>query len=71
MVQKQITADMKISEIVEHFPETIEVFMEYGIACFGCGMSDKETLEQGVTLHGIDPEEILEDLNFIVAQESA
>jgi hybrid cluster-associated redox disulfide protein len=67
MVQKQITGNMKIAEIVEHFPETIEVFMEYGIACFGCGMANLETLEEGVSLHGIDPEEILEDLNFIVA----
>lgn len=63
---KEITGDMMIADIVQHYPETIEVFMEYGIACFGCNMSTQETLEQGVVLHGIDPEEILEDLNYIV-----
>jgi len=57
---------MIIAGVVQAFPETIEVFMEYGIHCFGCGMSAHETIEQGVQVHGIDPDELVDDLNFII-----
>jgi len=64
--QKQITKDMIISQIVMDYPEVVEVFMEFGIHCFNCGVAQFETLEQGVMAHGIDVEEILEDLNFVI-----
>ncbi len=64
--KKEITKDMIISQIVMDYPEVVEVFMEFGIHCFNCGAAQFETLEQGVMAHGIDVEEILEDLNFII-----
>jgi len=30
-----ITKDMTITEIVSKYPETVEVFQEYGMGCFG------------------------------------
>jgi len=65
-VEKHITKDMIIAEIVRDYPEVVEVFMEFGIHCFSCGAAQFETLEQGVMAHGIEVDEILEDLNFII-----
>lgn len=59
----KITSDMIILDVVAKYPETMEVFFEYGIHCVGCTMSQYETLEQGAALHGIDLDELLEDLN--------
>lgn len=61
-----ITKDMKIFDIVSTYPETMEVFIDYGIHCVGCTMSHIETLEQGAQGHGIDPDALLEDLNWII-----
>ena len=32
----QITKDMNIVEVVNKFPESIEVFQSFGMHCFGC-----------------------------------
>ena len=46
--QKQksyITKDMTISEIIELYPETMDVIMQYQLSCVGCGIADFETIE--------------------------
>lgn len=58
-----ITKKMKFSEIMEKYPETAEVFMNAGMHCFGCGMANIETIEQGCLSHGLKPEKIIEKLN--------
>lgn len=30
-----ITRDMSITDIVENYPETVEVFQKHGMHCFG------------------------------------
>jgi len=30
-----ITKDMSITDAVERYPETVDVFMKYGMHCFG------------------------------------
>lgn len=65
----KITGDMVIYEVVANYPETMEVFFDYGIHCVGCGMATQETIAQGIAGHGIDPELVLADLNWIIDQE--
>ena len=64
----KITKDMKIGEIVSKYPKTVQVFIKHQMMCFGCGMAQMETLEQGCTGHGIDVEEMLKDLNKVVEE---
>lgn len=59
----KITKDMTISEAVAKYPNTIEVFLEHGMGCFGCGIAQFETIEQGANAHGIDLKKLMEDLN--------
>lgn len=54
---------MPIGEIVQQHPETIPVFMSYGLGCIGCAVAQFETLEEGATSHGIDVEALVNDLN--------
>ncbi|MDI6715767.1 MAG: DUF1858 domain-containing protein [Actinomycetota bacterium] len=61
-----ITKDMSIAECVEQYPETVDVFQRYGLACFGCAVSRLENIEQGAALHGIDPNVLVAELNDVV-----
>ena len=58
-----ITKDMSIGEIVEKYPFTVQVFKDFGMGCLGCAIAHFETLEEGVTAHGIDLDDILVELN--------
>ena len=59
----KITKDMMIAEVIEKFPDTVEVFFENGFHCLGCAMSAHESLEDGCSVHGIDVDEFVKKLN--------
>ena len=58
-----ITKDMTIGETVDKHPETVEVFTKYGMGCLGCPATAFENIEQGAMVHGIDVNELVEELN--------
>ncbi len=62
----KITKDMGLLEIVQSYPETIEVFQKYGLGCIGCAAARFENLEAGAKVHGIDIEKMVEDLNAAI-----
>jgi hybrid cluster-associated redox disulfide protein len=61
-VQK-ITKQMKIEELIKKYPETVEIFSKHGFHCINCIAASFETIEQGAKAHGIDVEELIEELN--------
>src|SRR3989344_2263687 len=58
----KITKEMSFSEIIEKNPEAIGILMEKGMHCIGCGMATMETLEQGALMHGMNPDELVEEI---------
>ncbi|MGB9708278.1 MAG: DUF1858 domain-containing protein [Candidatus Pacearchaeota archaeon] len=60
---RKITKDMTFAQLLKKYPETAEVLFKEGMSCVGCPMAMQETLEQGAKAHGIDVNEMLEDLN--------
>jgi hybrid cluster-associated redox disulfide protein len=65
-----ITKDMPIGEVVQKYPQTIEVFLKHGLMCFGCAIARFENVEQGATAHGINVDTLMNDLNAAVPQSS-
>ena len=55
--------DTRIGEILEKAPEKADILLEIGMHCIGCPASLFETLEEACAVHGIDVEEVLEELN--------
>ena len=53
-----ISEDSKINDIITSHPETIGVFLKYGLACIGCSVSPFETVKQGGLAHGFDEKTI-------------
>ena len=73
--KQYVTKDMLMSEIVERYPELIEVLTyDYGLHCVSCFAAEMETLGQGALGHGMSDEEVdqmLETLNGVVADSKA
>ena len=65
-----ISKEMPIGDVVQKYPQTIEVFLKHGLMCFGCAIARFENVEQGATAHGIDVETLMTDLNAAVLQPS-
>ena len=61
-----ITKDMGILEVVQNYPETLEIFAQMGLGCIGCAAARFENLEAGAKVHGIDPDELVAQLNAVV-----
>lgn len=64
-----IQKDMIIMDVLKKYPDLFPVFFGHGIGCAGCGAAQFETIEQGVTLHGIDPDAFVTVLNEYIAKD--
>ena len=64
----KISKDMGIIDVIQSYPETIEVFQKYGFGCIGCAAARFENLEAGAKVHGIDVNKMVDDLNAAIAQ---
>ncbi len=67
-----ITRDMTIGDMVQKYPSAVEVLLEEGVHCVGCGAAYFETIEQGLAGHGKTEEEIndvLKRLNDSIPKE--
>lgn len=58
-----IDKNTKIGDLLEKAPEKADILLEAGMHCLGCPASQAETLEEACEVHGIDVEELLEQLN--------
>lgn len=63
----QITKDMTIEDVVEQFPETTQVFSRYGVGCLGCSAAQYDSIGEGAAVHGLDAEELVQELNACIA----
>ena len=69
----EITKQTPIGELVKDHPETVEVFLKFGLHCIGCPVSMMETIEQGAAGHGMSDEEIdnlVKELNEKIKEKS-
>lgn len=65
----KVSKDMNISEVVEKYPIVAHILMRYGLGCVGCIISSAETLEEGIAIHGLNPDDVIEEINFILEME--
>ncbi len=58
----EITRETVIGDIVDFDPDTAEVFLDCGMHCLDCPISRMETVEEACEVHGVDPDELIENL---------
>lgn len=61
--QPAVTADMLIGDILRQYPEAASVLMACGMHCLGCPSSQMESLADACTVHGIDVNDVLRQLD--------
>ena len=59
----KITKDMLIGEVLDIDSSAAEYFFEIGMHCLGCPASRGESVGQACEVHGVDANEIVEQLN--------
>lgn len=62
----KVTKEMGILEIVQNYPQSLEVFAKYGLGCIGCAAARFENLEAGAKVHGVDPEQMVAEINALI-----
>ena len=63
----KVTKDMTIGEILRANPAVAPVLLEAGMHCLGCPSAQAESLEEAAMVHGINPDDLVEDINDFLA----
>ena len=58
----RITKNTTIGYLLRMDPEIGNVLSSIGMHCLGCPSSQRETLEQAAEVHGLDPDDLVEDI---------
>ncbi|MGI6052434.1 MAG: DUF1858 domain-containing protein [Bilifractor sp.] len=64
---EQINKTTLIGEIVDKYPDTVDVLLNAGMHCLGCPASLAESLEDACMVHGIETQPVLDALNARIA----
>ena len=62
-MEKKITKDTIIAEVIQINPNAAQILMSYGMHCIGCAIAHGETVGQAAEVHGADLDAMLEELN--------
>lgn len=58
-----VSKDMTIGQVLAMDRGVAPIFMQIGMHCLGCPHSQMETVEQAAAVHGIDADELIDQLN--------
>lgn len=61
-----ITKDTIIADVLKSVPGSVDIFEKYNMGCFSCMGVQKESLEKGCLMHGIDVDGLIKELQTIV-----
>lgn len=59
----EVTKTTQIGEVLRLNPNAKEILLGFGLHCFGCPMSQMETLEEAAEVHGVDADLMVEKIN--------
>lgn len=66
-----INKDMIIADILAVDANLAPVLMASGMHCIGCPASQGESLEEACFVHGLEVDEVLDNLNEYLAQKNS
>jgi hybrid cluster-associated redox disulfide protein len=67
MSDQKITKDMTFGQVLKDYPQVAPIFMKFGMHCIGCHIAVTETIEQGAMAHGVDADQLINELNSVLS----
>lgn len=59
----KVTEDMIIRDVLMLDEGTMPIFIKHGMHCLFCPSASGESIKDACAVHGIDPKELVDDLN--------
>lgn len=66
----EITKDMLIGDILDKDRDTAQFFLNMGMHCLGCPSARGESLEMACAVHGVDVDDMVEEINTFLASKA-
>lgn len=63
----RVNKSTMIGELLQIDENVAPILLNIGMHCLGCPSSQMETIEQAAMVHGIEPQELVDRLNDVVA----
>ena len=67
-MEKTVTKEMSIGEVLNIHRGTARIFMEFGMHCLGCPHATAESLKDACAAHGANADELVAQLNEFLAE---
>ncbi len=64
----KVTKRITIGELLRLNENVSTVLMGFGLHCFGCPMSQMETLEEAAMVHGVDIDLMMDKINEFLSK---
>ncbi len=65
-----ITKETIIGDILDYDIGAAKFFMEIGMHCLGCPASRSESLEMACEIHGVDVDDLVNEINNFFAEKT-
>ncbi len=65
----KVTKDTMIGELLQIDADVAPLLLSIGMHCLGCPSSQMETIAEAAMVHGIDPDDLVEDINNFLASK--
>lgn len=59
----KVTKETMIGELLRINEDIAPLLLSIGMHCLGCPSSQMETIEEAAMVHGINPDDLVEDIN--------
>ena len=58
-----VDKNMYIADVLNMDAGTVPIFLQNGLHCLGCALSSGESIEEACMVHGLDCDDLLDQLN--------
>ena len=70
-MNKSVNKDTLIGDILKNYPQAKEVIQKYfGKGCFTCPGINMESLSFGATMHSVDVNKMVDEINSVIRSQS-
>ncbi|MCR4796963.1 MAG: DUF1858 domain-containing protein [Lachnospiraceae bacterium] len=66
---KQVSKETLIGELLQIDQDIAPILFGIGMHCLGCPASQMESLEEAAMVHGINPEDLVDEINNFLASK--